>query len=59
MVGLKGFLKQIFTKNQQEENIQNSSYSTVPFTLALRKRKYEEEQFSKYGIHKEKKCDID
>lgn len=59
MAGLKSILKKILPENIkmndiETENISNSSYSPVPLTLALRKRKYEEEQFAKYGIHKEK-----
>ena len=34
------------------------SYSKIPFTLALRKRKYDEDQRKKYNIPKNKKADL-
>lgn len=34
------------------------SYHKIPFTLALRKRRQEEEQFAKYHVAKEKFFEI-
>ncbi len=52
-------------EEEEEENyakgyeaMTNIAYQSVPLTLALRKRKYEEEQYSKYSIKKEKTCEI-
>lgn len=49
----------MFVDNTETEDFSiDLSYTKVPLTLALRKRKYEEEQYSKYGIAKEKICEI-
>ncbi len=34
-------------------------YQTVPLTVALRKRKYEEEQFAMYGLQKERSFSLE
>lgn len=46
------------TERIEDEYPVDLSYSPVPLTVALRKRKYEEEQYNKYGIAKDKTCDI-
>lgn len=57
-------IKDIFSKITYDDKLQEEEYSislsykTVPMTIALRKRKFEEEQRVKYGIVKEKMCDI-
>jgi len=59
---LKNIINKIFPQSQkksiEEEYVSDNPYTSVPFTLALRKRKYEEEQFLKYGLHKEKTYDV-
>lgn len=35
------------------------SYSPVPMTVALRKRKREEEEFTRYGVKKEREFLLD
>lgn len=53
---LKNILKNgVISKflHSEEEEI-NVNYKAVPFTLTLVKRKYEEEQFAKYGLAKKK-----
>lgn len=44
--------------SDEEEFLPHLTYSSVPYTLTMRKRQFEEEQYSKYSIHKEKLCDI-
>lgn len=56
---LKCFIPQSEKSKIREEETRNKnmssiSYFPVPFTLALRKRKFEEEQFTMYGIKKDK-----
>lgn len=60
-----GSIKGIFSKFTGEEDETDVddyslilSYKSVPMTIALRKRRFEEEQTAKYGLHKDKSCDI-
>lgn len=59
--GIKSIFS-MFTGNgedtEEDEYAIDLTYSQVPMTIALRKRKFEEEQLAKYGITKEKSCDI-
>lgn len=48
-------IEHIMGKKKKSEPL---SYSKVPFTLALSKRKYDEEQRKKYNIPKNKKADL-
>lgn len=43
---------------ETEEFNLHLSYSSVPLTLTLQKRQFEEEQLKKYGIAKQKTCEI-
>ncbi len=52
MLNLLGAIKKARKKPDE------SSYQPVPLTLALRKRKQEEEQFAKYQVKKEKRFEI-
>lgn len=52
MLNLLGVLK------KAREKPDEPSYKPVPLTLALRKRKQEEEQFARYQVKKEKKFEI-
>ena len=62
MVDFKSIFKKVLPaeneNDTEDENVPTLSYSHVPLTIALRKRKYEEEQFAKYGLHKEKICEL-
>lgn len=60
MVDFKSIFEKVLPaeKDTEDENVPTLSYSHVPLTIALRKRKYEEEQFAKYGLHKEKICEL-
>lgn len=49
--------KALGKSNTTEDEIQ-ISYSKVPLTLALCKRKYDEEQRKKYKIPKDKRADL-
>lgn len=53
---LKEMLIKIIPQTKQEEEIH---YTSVPLTLALRKRKFQEEQLKKYDLHKDKICDYE
>lgn len=58
---IKGIFSKFTGSEEEQEDDEysiNLSYSPVPLTIALRKRKFEEEQLAKYGIVKEKMCDI-
>lgn len=50
-----GHISKTMEKKEKEGYL---SYSKVPFTLALSKRKYDEEQRKKYNIPKNKKADL-
>lgn len=61
MVKLRGIIDKIVFKTEiavETEKKESASYNTVPLTLELRKRKYEEEQLKKYGLHKKKKVEV-
>lgn len=62
-MGFLNLLKGGFTPGEdtgaEEEDVNlNLSFCKIPLTLALRRRKFEEEQQKKYGFAKEKNCDI-
>lgn len=65
MGGFKGFLKSIVSKVSVDDDepeddmpMPELSYSHVPLTLELRKRKFQEELYEKHGICKKKTFEI-
>ena len=47
-----------FNKIKEKKEDAKVSYSPVPFTIALSKRKYDEDQRRKYKIPKKKSADF-
>lgn len=55
---VKEVLKKLIEKKNDEECLINIQYTKVKMNPKLLKRKYEEEQFKKYKIIKEKYSEI-
>ena len=51
-------LRKAMGKSNATEDGKDFHYTKIPFTLALCKRKYDEEQRKKYKIPKNKKADL-
>lgn len=55
---MKGFLDKLIYKNIDEDYSINIQYTKVKMNIKLLKRKYEEEQYKKYNITKEKYSEL-
>lgn len=52
------FFRKIGAPKGDNRDDESLPYESIPLTLALRKRRFDEEQRKKYNIEKPKKCDF-